>query len=101
MRRLLRRLLNRRDSVPTKEIHRINTLRATLARRSDRELRAYARQATGRLELIAAAAAVTARVLGQEMFDVQLQGTLALTEGRIAEMQTGEGKTLSAAPAVI
>jgi len=35
------------------------------------------------------------------MFDVQLQGALALTEGRIAEMQTGEGKTLAAVPAVI
>jgi preprotein translocase subunit SecA len=76
-------------------------LRAELARRSDAELRAYARQATGRLELMAAAAAVAARVLGQEMFDVQLRGALALTEGRIAEMQTGEGKTLAAVPAVI
>ena len=33
------------------------------------------------------------------MFNVQLQGTLALAEGRIAEMQTGEGKTLAAVPA--
>src|SRR5437879_4945790 len=34
------------------------------------------------------------------MFDVQLQGALALANGRIAEMQTGEGKTLAAVPAV-
>jgi preprotein translocase subunit SecA len=34
------------------------------------------------------------------MFDVQLQGSLAMADGRIAEMQTGEGKTLAAVPAV-
>ncbi len=44
---------------------------------------------------------VAARVLGLEMFDVQLQGALAMANGRIAEMQTGEGKTLAAVPAVI
>lgn len=37
-----------------------------------------------------------ARVLGQRHFDVQLMGGLALHEGRIAEMKTGEGKTLAA-----
>jgi preprotein translocase subunit SecA len=40
------------------------------------------------------------RLLGLELFDVQLQGALALADGRIAEMQTGEGKTLAAAPAI-
>ena len=44
---------------------------------------------------------VAARVLGLEMFDVQLQGALAMASGKIAEMQTGEGKTLAAVPAVI
>jgi preprotein translocase subunit SecA len=34
------------------------------------------------------------------MFDVQLQGALALASGKIAEMQTGEGKTLAAVPAI-
>jgi preprotein translocase subunit SecA len=34
------------------------------------------------------------------MFDVQLHGALALTRGSIAEMQTGEGKTLAAVPAI-
>jgi preprotein translocase subunit SecA len=100
MRGLLRTLFARRDS-GQQQIHGINALRAALAQRSDDELRAYACQATGRLELIAAAAAVAARVLSQEMFDVQLRGALTLTEGRIAEMQTGEGKTLAAVPAVI
>ncbi|MDR2725814.1 MAG: preprotein translocase subunit SecA, partial [Candidatus Adiutrix sp.] len=36
------------------------------------------------------------RTLGQRHFDVQLMGGLALHEGRIAEMKTGEGKTLAA-----
>jgi len=36
------------------------------------------------------------RVLGQRHFDVQLMGGMALHEGRIAEMKTGEGKTLVA-----
>jgi preprotein translocase subunit SecA len=41
------------------------------------------------------------RVLGLKMFDVQLEGALALAQGKIAEMQTGEGKTLAAVPAVV
>jgi preprotein translocase subunit SecA len=36
------------------------------------------------------------RTLGQRHFDVQLMGGQALHEGRIAEMKTGEGKTLAA-----
>ena len=35
------------------------------------------------------------RTLGQRHFDVQLMGGIALHEGKIAEMSTGEGKTLS------
>jgi preprotein translocase subunit SecA len=36
------------------------------------------------------------RVLGERPFDVQLMGAIALHDGRIAEMKTGEGKTLTA-----
>lgn len=36
------------------------------------------------------------RVLGLRHYDVQLMGGLAMHEGNIAEMQTGEGKTLAA-----
>jgi hypothetical protein len=46
------------------------------------------------------ASVIASRVLGQEMFEVQLRGALALTLGIIIEMQTGEGKTLAAVPAV-
>ena len=42
------------------------------------------------------------RALGQRPFDVQLIGGIVLHQGRIAEMRTGEGKTLTAAlPAVL
>jgi len=41
------------------------------------------------------------RVLGMRHFDVQMIGGLALNEGKIAEMKTGEGKTLVATLPVI
>src|SRR3989344_7790488 len=42
------------------------------------------------------------RTLGQRHFDVQLMGGIALHQGKIAEMLTGEGKTLAAtAPAYL
>jgi preprotein translocase subunit SecA len=40
------------------------------------------------------------RVMKMRHFDVQLQGAIALHEGKIAEMRTGEGKTLTATLAV-
>ncbi len=40
------------------------------------------------------------RVLGQRHFDVQLMAAVALHQGKIAEQKTGEGKTLSAVPAL-
>lgn len=39
---------------------------------------------------------VASRTLGQRPFDVQLMGGIVLHEGRVAEMKTGEGKTLVA-----
>ena len=41
------------------------------------------------------------RVLGMRHFDVQLVGGMVLHEGRIAEMKTGEGKTLVATLAIV
>lgn len=40
------------------------------------------------------------RTLGQRHFDVQMVAAIALHEGKIAESKTGEGKTLSATPAL-
>ena len=81
-------------------VQRINAMRAEFARLSDAELRATASKTTELLQWIALTATAAARVLGQDMFDVQLRGALALARGSIAEMQTGEGKTLAAVPAI-
>jgi len=86
---------------PAKEIQHINQRRAELAKWSDGDLKEAGRRATDLVEVVAITAVVAARVLGLEMFDVQLQGALAMARGRIAEMQTGEGKTLAAVPAVV
>jgi preprotein translocase subunit SecA len=72
-----------------------------LASLSDSALKAIHWRSLGLAEVIALTAAAAERVLGLKMFDVQLQGALALTAGKIAEMQTGEGKTLAAVPAIV
>ena len=48
-------------------------------------------------EAFAAVREASVRVLGQRPFRVQLVGGVVLHQGRIAEMKTGEGKTLTAA----
>nr|MDQ2711032.1 accessory Sec system translocase SecA2 [Acidobacteriota bacterium] len=53
------------------------------------------------VETFALTAVIAERVLGLRMFDVQILGALALQRGHIAEMQTGEGKTLAAVPAMV
>ena len=99
MHQFLRSILASRDR-DRSSIARINALRLEFARLDDQQLRAAASQADKLLPFLAIAAVAAARVLGQEMFDVQLRGALALIRGSIAEMQTGEGKTLAAVPAV-
>jgi preprotein translocase subunit SecA len=83
-----------------KEIAAIRKRQAELAGGDDAALRRAFTEADNLLNVVAAVAVAAARVLKQEMFDVQLQGALALARGRIAEMQTGEGKTLACTPAV-
>jgi preprotein translocase subunit SecA len=85
----------------------INALEPEIAALSDEQLRAKTSEfreqlAAGKTldELLVPAFAVVReaakRVLGQRHFDVQLMGGMTLHEGRIAEMKTGEGKTLVA-----
>jgi preprotein translocase subunit SecA len=99
MRQFLRSILASadRDAVA---IRKINAMRAAFVRLNDNELRAAALRAKDLLQFVAIAAVAASRVLGQDMFDVQLRGALTLARGSIAEMQTGEGKTLAAVPAV-
>jgi preprotein translocase subunit SecA len=48
------------------------------------------------VEAFALAREVSSRVLGMRHFDVQGFGGIALHQGKLIEMQTGEGKTLAA-----
>src|SRR5438067_10399417 len=100
MRRLLNFLFPQPASIEGR-IHHINRRRSELANASDETLRDTGKRSQDLFETIAVTAVVAARVLGLAMFDVQLQGALALADGKIAEMQTGEGKTLAAVPAIV
>jgi preprotein translocase subunit SecA len=88
-------------------VERINALEASTAALSDDDLRAKKQEFASRLaqgatldEILPEAFAVVReagkRVLGMRHFDVQLVGGMVLHEGKIAEMRTGEGKTLVA-----
>ena len=81
-------------------IDQIHAKRDEYSRMTDAELRAAAPQAKDLIPVIGAASAIASRVLGENMFDTQFLGALALARGSIAEMKTGEGKTLAAVPAV-
>jgi preprotein translocase subunit SecA len=70
---------------------------ADLEALDDAELTALARDTTDDAGICAAGREAARRGLGERPFDVQLLGTLALLAGQVAEMATGEGKTLSGA----
>jgi preprotein translocase subunit SecA len=83
----------------------INAIESTITALSDDALRAKTGEFRGRLDrgeslddLLVEAFAVTreaaSRVIGQRHFDVQMMGGAALHFGWVAEMKTGEGKTL-------
>ncbi len=79
-------------------MERIGAAREKLLEKSDAELRALKPET--REEAFALAAAACEGLLGLRLHDVQILGALAMAEGKIAEMQTGEGKTLTAVLAV-
>ncbi len=87
------------------KVEAINALEPRMAALSDAELRGKTEEFRARLQkgetlddlLIEAFAAVreaAKRTLGQRHYDVQLIGGMCLHKGGIAEMRTGEGKTL-------
>ena len=100
MRERWRSLFKTRPASASSEIEEVRTLRAELEPLDDDAVKGAARRATRLPEMVAVTAVVASRVLGLQMFDVQIEGALALAHGRIVEMQTGEGKTLTAVPAV-
>ena len=88
-------------------VDQINKLEPEFEKLSDAELRAKTDEFKGRLkagssldellpEAFAAVREAAKRIIGQRHFDVQLMGGVVLHQGRIAEMKTGEGKTLVA-----
>ena len=86
----------------------VNALEADFADLSDAELRGKTHEFKQRLEdgedtldtllpeAFAAVREASSRTLGQRHYDVQIMGGAALHRGNIAEMRTGEGKTLVA-----
>lgn len=66
----------------------------------DEQLDESVKRAATLTDVVAGTAVLASRVLGFALFDVQLQAALALADGKIVEMQTGEGKTVAAVPAV-
>jgi preprotein translocase subunit SecA len=100
MREWWRSLFTARAESAPREMDEVRTLRDGFISLDDESLKRAARSATRLPEIVAVTAVVSSRVLGLQMFDAQLEGALALAHGRIVEMQTGEGKTLAAVPAV-
>ncbi|MCJ7654354.1 MAG: SEC-C domain-containing protein [Dehalococcoidia bacterium] len=88
-------------------VDEINPLEPEFQKLSDAELRARTDEFKARLkdgetlddilpEAFAAVREAARRTIGERHFDVQLMGGIALHQGKITEMKTGEGKTLVA-----
>ncbi|WP_092380099.1 preprotein translocase subunit SecA [Pseudomonas sihuiensis] len=88
-----------------KAVQSVNVLEEQMIALSDEQLRSKTEEFKGRLaqgetldkllpEAFTVAREAGKRVMGMRHFDVQLIGGMALHEGKIAEMRTGEGKTL-------
>ena len=88
-------------------VDKINSLEDEISKLSDTDLKAKTEEFKKRLnngetlddilpETFAVVREASKRVLGMRHFDVQLIGGIILHQGRIAEMKTGEGKTLVA-----
>jgi preprotein translocase subunit SecA len=94
-------------------VETINSLEPEMEQLSDAELRAKTDEFRERVdpddpasleallpEAFAVVREAARRTLGLRLYDVQLVGAGVLHEGAVAEMKTGEGKTLTAVPAV-
>jgi len=91
-----------------KQVDVINDLNDKYEKMSDKELRAQTDELKKRLskknvtldtilpDAFAVAREAAKRVIGERPYDVQLIGGMVLHEGNVAEMKTGEGKTLVA-----
>ncbi|RYG04257.1 MAG: preprotein translocase subunit SecA, partial [Caulobacteraceae bacterium] len=98
---------DRKVKAMASRVAKINAFEPKIQALSDEELRAKTQEFKDRLakgetledlleEAFAVVREAAKRVLGQRHFDVQLVGGMVLHGGGIAEMRTGEGKTLVA-----
>ena len=89
-----------------KTLNKVNALRNTMKDLSDDELKAKTIEFKERLaagekldallpEAFAVCREATYRVLNMEQYDVQVIGGIIIHQGRIAELKTGEGKTIT------
>ena len=94
-----------------KVVQAVNAFEEQMLALSDEQLRGKSEAFKARLaqgesldqllpEAFAVCREASKRVMGMRHFDVQLIGGMTLHEGKIAEMRTGEGKTLMATLAV-
>lgn len=94
-----------------RQVKEVNKFEAAMQALSDEELKAKTEQFRERLangealeavmpEAFAVVREASVRVFGMRHFDVQLIGAMVLNDNKIAEMRTGEGKTLTATLAV-
>ena len=90
-----------------KEVKKINALEPVLEALNDEELKTKTTEFKDRVsqgetleqilpEAFAVVREASKRVFGMRHFDVQMIGGMVLNDGKIAEMRTGEGKTLTA-----
>jgi len=88
-------------------LNEVNALEPQMKQLSDEELQAQSPKLREKLkngatvndilpEAFATVREASVRVLGMRPYDVQIIGGIVLSEGKIAEMKTGEGKTLAA-----
>ncbi|MSO44171.1 MAG: preprotein translocase subunit SecA [Thermoleophilia bacterium] len=95
-----------------KRVEAINALEPQMQALSDQGLRDLTDAIRGRLadgadlddvleETFAIVREASWRTLGMRQYDVQMVGAMVLNEGQIAEMKTGEGKTLAAVPTIV
>jgi preprotein translocase subunit SecA len=99
LRARVQRFLQRPGSTDLGRYQRLLTAIAArekeLADVADADLAGLARDARDHAEFCAIGREAARRALDERPFDVQLLGTLVMLDGHVAEMATGEGKTLS------
>lgn len=115
---MLKRVVNRFLDLNQKEVGRlgklvdtINTLEVDARKMKSSEFKSKTKEFKSRIEkgekledflpeAFSIVREATLRILGMRLYDVQIMAAIALFQGKVVEQKTGEGKTLSAVPAM-